>query len=68
MQLGHRTNSKGTTFGLGRDKNTGKFAVCKLSENYDGKVRGGIRKSWCVVANGLEYDDARALFDRKTAK
>ena len=65
MQLGYRTNAKGQTFSLGRDKAAGTFGVYKLCENYDGKVRGGIRKTWRVVASGLEYAAARNIFDRK---
>lgn len=43
------------------------YAVYKLCENYDGQVRGGIRKTWRVVAKNLTLDEAKALLERRAA-
>ena len=41
------------------------FSVLKLCENYDGKVKGGIRKTWrYVVARNIEVC-ARDTFYKK---
>lgn len=43
------------------------YAIYKLCSNYDGKVRGGVRKTWRVVAKGLSLDQAKALLERRVA-
>lgn len=68
--VGHRKNSKGVLYGLCRDvdfdrKPLDTFRVLVLRSNYDGKVRGGLRQTWCVVAKGMEYPEARKLFEHR---
>lgn len=46
-----RKNAKGEIFAPGKDEKTGRYFIFKLCSNYDGKVRGGIRKSWCLVSS-----------------
>lgn len=61
-----RRNAKGTIFAPGRDTATsGKYWIFKLCENYDGRVRGGMRKSWSYIARDLTLDEAKALFEKK---
>lgn len=63
-----RKNAKGTIFAPGKDERTGKYFIFTLCENYDGRVRGGIRKTWRVVKNsetGLTLEAAKALFEKK---
>lgn len=43
----------------------GSYSVYKLCSNYDGKVRGGIRHSWGLVAKGLTLDEAKALLEKR---
>ena len=45
-----RKNSKGKIFAPGKDEKTGRNFVFELCENYDSRVRGGIRKTWRVVS------------------
>lgn len=45
-----RKNSKGDIFAPGKDERTGRYFVFQLCENYDGKVKGGMRKTWCIVS------------------
>lgn len=51
-------------FAPGRDVD-GSYKVYKLCSNYDGKVRGGIRYSWGLVAEGLTLDEAKILLNKK---
>jgi len=37
------------------------YRIYRLCSNYDGKVRGGISKTWRYVAKGLTLDQAKAL-------
>ena len=41
------------------------YAVFVISENYCGHVRGGIRKSWCVVQDGMTLDASKALLNKR---
>ena len=41
------------------------YQVYKLCSNYDGKVRGGIRHSWGLVAKGLTLNEAKALLNKR---
>ena len=43
------------------------FSVLKLCENYDGHVRGGIRKTWRSVVDKVSETTARQTFNRRTA-
>lgn len=51
-------------FAPGRDAD-GSYKVYKLCSNYDGKVRGGMRHSWGLVAKGLTIDEAKALLEKR---
>lgn len=49
------------------DRGFGKegYQVWALGSHYDGKVRGGIRHSWCLVAEGLTLNEAKALLNKR---
>lgn len=49
----------------GQDISKGGYSVWALSENYDGKVRGGIRKSWGYIELDMSYNDAVKLMNRR---
>ena len=49
-------------------KEKGGYWVWKLSQNYDGKVKGGIRSSWSYVAKDLSYSDAVKLMNKKLGR
>lgn len=57
-------NLKGTVFALVRGEY---WEVLKLCSNYDGQVRGGIRKTWRVVDQNLNESTARSLYGRRLA-
>ena len=71
-----RKNKSGkSTFAFGRrkkldgqPKEKGGYFVWKLSQNYDGKVKGGIRNSWAQVAKDLSYSDAVKLMNKKLGR
>lgn len=42
------------------------FGVYRLCENYDGRVKGGTRKTWRYIKKDMTIDGARALFFEKT--
>jgi hypothetical protein len=71
-----RKNKSGkSTFAFGRrkklngqPKEKGGYWVFKLSKNYDGKVRGGIRNSWGYVAKDVSYSDAVKLMNKKLGR
>ncbi len=44
------------------------FSVLKLCENYDGKVRGGIRKTWRAVVSKVDGIAARHCFYGKIGR
>lgn len=58
-------NSKGQVFAPGKCEITGSYLVWKLCENYDGQVRGGVRKTWRYVAKDLTLEQAKALLIKK---
>jgi hypothetical protein len=58
-----RKSVKGVWFAPGKDENG--YIIYKLCENYDGQVRGGIRKTWRYVANKMTLEEAKALFEKK---
>ncbi|KGC37670.1 hypothetical protein [Burkholderia pseudomallei] len=60
-----KANAKGVVFALVTDGAT--WEVWKLCENYNGKVRGGISKTWRYVEKGMTEQAARAMFGRRTA-
>jgi hypothetical protein len=63
-----KANQKGTVFALVvNDAAYQSFSVLKLCENYDGKVRGGIRKTWRTVLASANEAAARELFTRRIA-
>jgi hypothetical protein len=61
-------NSKGTIFVL-VDNGDGTYTVLKLSENYDGRVRGGLSKRWVYLnnANNVSETEARKVYNRRVA-
>lgn len=47
---------------------TGRYFIFRLCSNYDGSVRGGIRKTWRVASGsegGLTLEAAKALLEKK---
>lgn len=58
-----RKSTKGVVYAPGTDSKG--YMLFKLCENYDGKVRGGIRKTWRYVADGMTLDEAKALFEKR---
>ena len=56
-------NSKGNLFAMVTDGYT--YEVWTLSENYDGKCAGGIRKTWRYVSKGMNKMDADQLYKRR---
>ena len=44
------------------------YQIWRLCENYDGKVRGGIRKTWRLSKDNLSLDQAKALLAKKSAQ
>lgn len=59
-----RKSSKGTIFAPGQSAD-GSYMIFKLCENYDGQVRGGIRKTWRYVAEKMTLDQAKAEFEKR---
>ena len=59
-----RANARKEVFALCEIFGKG-FEVLKLCENYDGKVQGGIRKTWRVVKAGMTEIEAKTLLERK---
>lgn len=58
------TNEKGQTFALAvsPDKT---YSVHVLKENYNGRVKGGLLKTWAYLKKGLNEVEALALFQKK---
>lgn len=70
-----RKNAKGVWFAPGKADvakegyfERADYLIYKLCENYDGQVRGGIRKTWRVVAQNLTLDEAKTLLEKKIGK
>ena len=68
-----RRNAKGTVFAPGKADisqagyfDRADYQVWKLCHNYDGQVRGGIRKTWRVCATDLTLDAAKAMLAKRT--
>ena len=59
-------SAKGAIYAPGKSL-TG-YAVYKLCENYDGRVRGGIRKTWRLVADGLTLEETKALMEKRVGR
>lgn len=66
MCISKQANKVGTIFALIADGED-KYSVFKLCENYDGKCKGGIRKTWRVVQSKMEKSVAESLFQRRLA-
>ena len=49
----------------GKPIEDGGYVVWILKSNYDGKVRGGIRKTWRYIKKDLSYNDAVKLMNRR---
>lgn len=49
----------------GQPTEKGGYIVWRLCENYDGKVRGGISKTWRYVADNLSFKDAVDLMNKR---
>lgn len=58
-----RKSKRGVVFAPG--KSDSGYLIFKLCENYDGQVRGGIRKTWRYVADRLTLEQAKAEFERR---
>ena len=43
----------------------GSYTIYKLCSNYDGQVRGGIRKTWRYTDKGLTLQQAKTILERK---
>lgn len=43
----------------------GSYTIYKLCSNYDGSVRGGVRKTWRYVSKGLTLAQAKAVLNKK---
>lgn len=41
------------------------YTLYKLCENYDSRVRSGIRKTWRVVKTDMTEKEGKALFKRR---
>ena len=57
-----RKSKKGVIFAPG--KNEYGYMLFKLCENYDGQIRGGIRKTWRVCKDKLTLEQAKVEFER----
>ncbi len=68
-----KTNKNGIQYGLfaihtglSADADDCTYAVYKLCENYNGKVHGGMSKTWRYVEKNLPFESALALFTRRS--
>jgi hypothetical protein len=61
-----RKSTKGIIFAPG--KNDRGYMIFKLCENYNGRVRGGVEKTWRYVAENLSLDQAKAEFERRLGR
>ena len=59
-------SAKGAVYAPGKSLNG--YAVYKLCENYDGRVRGGMRKTWRVVADGMTLEETKALMEKRVGR
>jgi len=59
-------SSKGVIYAPGKSA-TG-YTVYKLCENYDGRIRGAVRKTWRVVADGLTLEETKALMEKRVGR
>ena len=59
-------SDKGAIYAPG--KSTKGYKVYKLCKNYDGNIRGAVRKSWRVVADGLTLEEAKALMEKRVGR
>ncbi len=62
--INKQANKKQTVFALIRYENN-TFGVYKLCSNYDGMIRGGIRKTWRLVQKSMTEEKARNLYNRR---
>lgn len=58
-----RRSKKGIIYAPGR--NSRGYMLFKLCENYDGQVRGGIRKTWRYVADQMTLEEVKELFEKR---
>lgn len=65
----------GKVYALGRDTSLhgkptelGGYGVAVLCENYDGKVYGGISKSWRWVETKMSHADAISLMNKRLGR
>jgi hypothetical protein len=61
----HKSDN-GSVFAPG--KSAKGYMVYKLCNNYDGNVRGGVRKTWRYVADGLTLENAKALMEKRVGR
>lgn len=56
-------NKNGVVYALAEYQ--GAFSVHCLKENYNGKVKGGILKTWTLVKKGLSEKEAEEIFNKR---
>ena len=59
-----KMNSSDDVYALVTDGQT--YEVWKLCVNYDGNVKGGVRKTWRYIEKGMSKESAEKLFNRRT--
>lgn len=60
-----KANKNGVVFCLCKDLQKNSFEVWKLCENYNGKIHGGLEKTWRYVEINMSQIQAEALFNRR---
>lgn len=65
-------DGKNTLYAFGRrceldgaDVDLGGYYVFKCCENYDGKAKNGIKKTWRYVDSNMSYADAVSLMNNR---
>jgi hypothetical protein len=64
--ISKKANSKGVVFAL--VSGDAGFEVWKLCENYNGKVRGGVQRTWRYAQKGMTDAAAFGLFNLWTSE
>lgn len=64
--IAKQANAKGVMFALVQGDES--FEVWVLRENYNRECKGGMKKTWRYVAQGLTRDAAEKLFTRRIGK
>jgi hypothetical protein len=68
-----KTNKNGIKYalvsihtGLSADADDVSYGVYKLCENYAAHCKGGMSKTWRYVQKNMAFEDALALFQRRS--